>query len=93
MLCTYLLSASFIAIAFGWMVAAKDCETLDGKWYNQLGSEVFLQHGRNGRVWGEYRTAAERFNGSAGANHSALLGRYIRSITIFINSVFLTRIE
>lgn len=64
-----LLGLALILIADG-----KNCETLDGKWYNQLGSEVYLKHGNDGKLLGEYRTAQERFNGSAGTTHSILLG-------------------
>ena len=66
-----LLGLALILIADG-----KKCETLDGKWYNQLGSEVYLKHGNDGKLLGEYRTAQERFNGSAGTTHSILLGKY-----------------
>ena len=57
------------------MVAGQNCEALDGEWNNQLGSEVFLKHEKDGRLRGEYRTAAERFNGLAGASHSVVLGK------------------
>ncbi|KAJ7340363.1 hypothetical protein OS493_003107 [Desmophyllum pertusum] len=52
----------------------KDCETLDGKWYNQLGSEIILKHENDGRLLGEYRTAVERHPGAAGKTHSTVLG-------------------
>lgn len=64
-----LLGLSFILIVDG-----KNCEALDGKWYNQLGSELYLKHGRDGMLLGEYRTAQERFNGSAGSSHSIVVG-------------------
>lgn len=66
-----LLGLSFILIVDG-----KNCETLDGKWYNQLGSELYLKHGSDGMLLGEYRTAQERFNGSAGSSHSIVVGKY-----------------
>lgn len=66
-----LLGLSFILIVDG-----NNCKTLDGKWYNQLGSELFLKHGNDGMLLGEYRTARERFNGSAGSSHSIVVGKY-----------------
>ncbi|KAJ7337820.1 hypothetical protein OS493_007978 [Desmophyllum pertusum] len=60
--------------AFVGLAAGKNCETLDGKWYNQLGSEVFLKHEKDGTLYGEYRTAVERHNGSSGIGHSIVLG-------------------
>ena len=65
---------AFLLHVFPWLAECKNCETLDGKWYNQLGSEIFLQHGKDGKLLGEYRTAVERFNGSAGKGHSIILG-------------------
>ena len=70
-----LLSFAFLVIAFLWLVAGEKCKTLDGKWYNQLGSEIYLEHGKDGILYGEYRTAVERRNGSAGVSHSILLGK------------------
>lgn len=72
----HLHSFAFSVLTFAWLSAAKNCETLDGKWYNQLGSEIFLEHKNDGRLLGEYRTAAEREKGSAGVGHSILLGEY-----------------
>ena len=66
-----LLGLSFILIVDG-----KNCETLDGKWYNQLGSELYLKQGSDGVLLGEYRTAQERFKGSAGSSHSIVVGKY-----------------
>jgi len=72
----HLFSCAFLVVAFAWLSAGKNCHTLDGKWYNQLGSEIFLKHENDGRLLGEYRTAVERQNGSAGETHSILLGEY-----------------
>lgn len=72
----HLFTCTFLVAAFAWLSAGKDCQTLDGKWYNQLGSEIFLRHENDGRLLGEYRTAVERKNGSAGETHSILLGEY-----------------
>ncbi|KAI0217111.1 hypothetical protein LSAT2_030984 [Lamellibrachia satsuma] len=46
------------------------CEDLSGKWYNQLGSELFLSHTQDGELTGTYRTQVERETGSAGNTHS-----------------------
>lgn len=52
------------------------CNNLDGFWYNQLGSEIFLKHSNDGKLIGEYRTAVERSKGSSGSKtHSILLGK------------------
>ena len=53
----------------------ENCKNLDGYWYNQLGSEILLRHEKDGRLTGEYRTAVERKTGSAGVNHSQILGK------------------
>lgn len=70
------LSFAFSVLAFACLSTGKNCKTLDGKWYNQLGSEIFLKHENDSRLLGEYRTAAEREKGSAGETHSILLGKY-----------------
>lgn len=72
----HFFSCVFSVVAFAWLSAGKNCQTLDGKWYNQLGSEIFLKHENDGRLLGEYRTAVERRVGSAGETHSILLGKY-----------------
>ena len=51
------------------------CNTLDGVWYNQLGSEIILHHTEKGKLSGEYRSAVERLNGSAGVSHSIISGQ------------------
>ena len=79
---------SFAISAFVGLAAGKNCETLDGKWYNQLGSEVFLKHEKDGMLYGEYRTAVERHNGSSGIGHSIVLGKY-ENIVYLLNSIFL----
>ena len=66
-----LFSFAFLTLALAWLAAGKDCKTLDGKWYNQLGDEISLKHGDNGTLLGEYRTKY------AGEPHSAVLGEYI----------------
>lgn len=66
-----LFSFAFLTLALAWYAAGKDCKTLDGKWYNQLGDEISLKHGDNGTLLGEYRTKY------AGETHSAVLGEYI----------------
>lgn len=63
-----LFSFPFLTLALAWHAAGKDCETLDGKWYNQLGDEISLKHGDNGTLLGEFRTKY------AGEPHSAVLG-------------------
>ena len=57
-------------------VSAESCESLDGTWYNLLGSELILSHGRHGQIVGEYRTAVEREIGAAGVTHSKVIGQY-----------------
>ena len=76
-----LYSFAFSVLAFARLSGGKNCEKLDGKWYNQLGSEVYLKHEDNGRLIGEYRTAVERFNGSSGkiGVHSIVLGKWFTS--------------
>ena len=61
-------------ICFAPLVMGDACNSLDGYWYNQLGSEILLRHGKDGRLTGEYRTAVERKTGAAGVNHSKILG-------------------
>ncbi|CAH1779432.1 unnamed protein product [Owenia fusiformis] len=48
--------------------------TLDGYWYNDLGSEILLQHHNDGTITGEYRTSVERQKGAAGISHSKVYG-------------------
>ena len=62
----------------------ENCKNLDGYWYNQLGSEMLLRHGKDGRLTGEYRTAVERKTGSAGVNHSQILGKKCVLLTLYI---------
>ena len=71
-----LLFLGLLGLPFILIVDGKNCETLDGKWYNQLGSELYLKHESDGMLLGEYRTAQERFNGSAGSSHSIVVGKY-----------------
>ncbi len=52
-----------------------NCKSLDGIWYNQLGSEMILNHTRDGLLFGEYRTAVERAAGTAGITHSNVIGK------------------
>ena len=82
-----LLYFAFSAIAFVCLVDGEKCKTLEGKWYNQLGSEVYLEHDTNGILYGEYRTAVERRNGSAGVDHSIVLGKvlvfWLRGIDVY----------
>lgn len=71
-----LLFLGLLGLPFILIVDGKNCESLDGKWYNQLGSELYLKHESAGMLLGEYRTAQERFNGSAGSSHSIVVGKY-----------------
>ena len=80
---------AFSVLAFARLSAGKNCETLDGKWYNQLGSEVVLKHENDGTLLGEYRTAVERYDGSSGKSHSTVLGKQFTSIFRFC-SLFLS---
>ena len=66
-----LFSFAFLILVLTWLADGKDCKTLDGKWYNQLGDEISLKHGDNGTLLGEYRTK------HTGEPHSAVLGEYI----------------
>ena len=66
---------------FAWFAAAKNCENLNGTWYNQRGGELYLEQGSDGRLLGEYKTAEERLNSSGQVAHSIVLGEY----KIFLN--------
>jgi len=48
--------------------------TLDGYWYNELGSEMLISSFANNYITGEYRTAVERCKGAAGTSFSKLYG-------------------
>ncbi|CAH3173699.1 unnamed protein product, partial [Porites lobata] len=63
----------FAVLAFVCITAGKNCETLNGTWYNQRGDELYLERKSDGRLVGEYRTEEQRQNRSAVA-HSAALG-------------------
>ncbi|KAK2162245.1 hypothetical protein LSH36_101g02035 [Paralvinella palmiformis] len=52
----------------------RDCLTLDGAWYNELGSDMILNHTLNGELFGEYRTTVERETGSSGYGHADIIG-------------------
>lgn len=72
-LCT--MFCVLVFFVFPLVVSSDSCKTLDGTWYNQLGSEVILKHHSDGKLVGEYRTAAERHAGAAGQQHSTVLGK------------------
>ena len=38
-------------------VLGRTCEDISGRWYNQLGSEVKIDHLTDGRLFGKYYTA------------------------------------
>lgn len=82
-----LCSFAFLTLAFAWLAAGKDCKTLDGKWYNQLGDEIYLKHGSDGRLLGEYRTKY------AGEPHSAVLGEYHPLIVYLLYRIFFNSLE
>jgi len=48
--------------------------TVEGKWYNHLGSVMVINSSADGVLHGYYATAVEREQGSAGANPSRLIG-------------------
>jgi hypothetical protein len=56
-----------------------ECNNLDGFWYNQLGAEIFLKHSSDGKLIGEYRSAAELYENLDGKTHSVILGESICS--------------
>ncbi|XP_031571391.1 uncharacterized protein LOC116305592 [Actinia tenebrosa] len=58
-------------LARGW---CEKCNDLDGFWYNQIGSEIFLRHSSDGKLIGEYRSAVERFEHPDGKKHSTISG-------------------
>ncbi|XP_031553095.1 uncharacterized protein LOC116290228 [Actinia tenebrosa] len=58
-------------LARGW---CEKCNDLDGFWYNQLGSEIFLRHSSDGKLIGEYRSAVESFEHPDGKKHSIISG-------------------
>ena len=84
---TYLLSLAFRVLSFTLFASGKNCETLEGRWYNQLGSEICLEHRSDGSLVGEYRTAVERLNGSAGVTHSIVLGKYYKLIAFLLQKI------
>jgi hypothetical protein len=55
-------------------VNVKQACSLDGHWYNELGSEMILTTNPNNTVTGQYRTAVERCKGSAGTSPSHVHG-------------------
>ncbi len=54
---------------------AENCEDLSGTWYNELGSEMIVNHTETGELSGEYRTAVERQPGLAGTSYSLVVGK------------------
>ncbi|XP_070537288.1 uncharacterized protein [Ptychodera flava] len=48
--------------------------SLDGVWYNEVGSELILHHTTDGHLVGEYRTAVEIKPGYAGKSFSVVRG-------------------
>lgn len=40
------------------------CQSLDGKWYSHLGSQLSLNHSEEWLIFGHYKTALEREFGS-----------------------------
>lgn len=54
-------------------VKNKSC-SLNGVWYNHLGSEMILTQKDDNTIEGEYRTAVERETGAAGTSHSKVFG-------------------
>ena len=58
-------------------VSADDCSDLTGKWYNSLGSELYISSHDDAthRIAGEYRTAVERNAGAAGGSYSIIAGK------------------
>lgn len=55
MLVIYCFFFGFLGFVFILIVDGKNCEILDGKWYNELGLEVYLKYGNDGKLLGEYR--------------------------------------
>lgn len=49
-----LVFAVFSVLAFASITAAKNCQTLNGTWYNQRGDKLYLEHRRENRLVGEY---------------------------------------
>lgn len=72
-----LVFAVFSVLAFASTTAAKNCQTLNGTWYNQRGGKLYLEHKRDNRIVGEYWTNDPRLNTSKVAK-SILLGGYVR---------------
>eukprot|EP00106_Octopus_bimaculoides_P023640 XP_014791082.1 PREDICTED: uncharacterized protein LOC106884292 [Octopus bimaculoides] len=52
----------------------ENCATLQGVWYNQLGSQLILSGHKHGTLEGEYRTSVEVELGDAGHSHSIVVG-------------------
>jgi len=55
----------------------------NGYWYNQHGSELFLEQSAEGHLQGEYRTNVESSNGIAGTTHSPVKGSVSGNIFSF----------
>ncbi|CAE1330396.1 unnamed protein product [Acanthosepion pharaonis] len=66
-------SKSFVKVKNSQEPATPTCR-LEGTWYNELGSEIILSYDKSGIIKGEYRTAVERQEGTAGNTHSLIYG-------------------
>lgn len=66
-------SKSFVKVKNSQEPATPTCR-LEGTWYNELGSEIILSYDKSGVIKGEYRTAVERQEGTAGNTHSLIYG-------------------
>jgi len=56
---------------------------VSGLWYNEHGSELYLQQSRHGHLTGEFRTAVEVECGSAGRNYSTVHGTIVGQLFSF----------
>ena len=72
-----LVFAVFSVLAFASITAAKNCQTLNGAWYNQRVDKLYVEHKRDNRIVGEYWINDPRLNSSKVAK-SILLGGYVR---------------
>ncbi|GAB1601759.1 uncharacterized protein LOC115218420 isoform X1 [Argonauta hians] len=57
----------------------ENCASVQGVWYNQLGSQLIFSSHKHGTLEGEYRTSVEVETGDAGHSHSIVIGTAPRS--------------
>lgn len=61
-------------ITFHTICNGENCESIEGTWYNELGSQMEIFHNQNGTLTGQYWTAVERNDGWLRRNATTLSG-------------------